>query len=130
LPGPIDLLDADASGNLARIDRVESAVALPCTAGVIWIGVLKGVFIAVLLTFVNLIRLASQPRDAVMGRSSDAGALVTLRRDPSAKEPKDILVYLFEASIIFVNAARFRERVLEELASRPGARWLILDASS
>jgi high affinity sulfate transporter 1 len=130
LSAAIDLFDVDAFRKLIRIDPIEFAIALTCTAGVIWIGVLRGVFIAVLLTFVHLIRVASVPRDAVLGRAEGSRALVTLRRDPGAREPKDVLVYLFESSIIFLNATRFRERVLEALAERPGTRWLVLDASS
>ena len=35
-----------------------------------------------------------------------------------------------DATLMFVNAEYFRERVLEALAARPDARWLVLDTSS
>ena len=125
----IDLFDGKAFVRLGRIDLAELVLALIATAGVIWIGVLNGVFIAVAATFVHLIRLATRPEDDVMGRNRH-GDLVTLSRRPDAEQPDRILVYLFKASIMFVNAEYFRERVLEELARRPDVKWLVLDTSA
>jgi len=76
----LDLIDIKGFVHLARIDRAELIFALIAAAGVIWIGVLEGVAIAVAATFLHLIRLASRPRDGVMGRAPESGDLVTLRR--------------------------------------------------
>jgi len=130
LSSAVDLFDGKAFVRLARIDRHELAFALVATAGVIWIGVLEGVFIAVAMTLVHLIRLASRPRDCVMGRDPETGELVTLNRNPAAKLPDRIVVYLFEASLIFINAEYFHQRVLQALRARPDAKWLVLDTSA
>ena len=45
-----------------RIDRRELAFALVAAAGVIWVGVLQGVFVAVLLTLAHLVLKVSRPR--------------------------------------------------------------------
>jgi len=97
---------------------------------VIWIGVLQGVFIAVAMTLVHLIRLASRPRDCVMGRDPESGELVTLNRNPAAKVPVHIVVYLFEASLVFLNAEYFRQRALEAVRARSDIQWLVLDTSA
>lgn len=126
----IDLFDAKGFAHLAKIDRFELLFALIAAAGVIWIGVLPGVIIAVVATFAHLIRLASRPRDGVMGRVPGSGELVTLRRDSRAEQSERILVYLFEASILFVNADYFGERVRIALRAQPETRWLVLDTSA
>jgi MFS superfamily sulfate permease-like transporter len=130
LSAAVDLFDGKAFRRLARIDRHELAFALVATGGVIWIGVLQGVFIAVAMTLVHLLRLASRPLDCVMGRDPEHGDLVTLNRNPSAQVPDRIVVYLFEASLIFLNAQYFLERTLAELKARPDAKWLVLDTSA
>ena len=126
----VDLFDGKGFVRLARIDRAELAFALIATVGVIWIGVLQGVFIAVAATLAHLVRLAARPEDDIMGRHPATGELVTLNRRPDAELSEGILVYLFKASVLFVNAEYFRERVLEALALRPDTKWLVLDTSS
>jgi high affinity sulfate transporter 1 len=130
LSSAVDLFDARAFRRLARIDWHELAFALVAAAGVIWIGVLQGVFIAVLLTLAHLVRLVARPLDRIMGRHPETGEVVSLYRVPEAVLPDRIVVYLFEASILFMNADYFRERALAALADYPDARWLVLDTSA
>jgi len=130
LSAAVDLFDAKAFRRLAKIDRYELAFSLVAAAGVIWVGVLEGVFVAVLLTLAHLIRLVSRPQDRVMGRHPASGELISLQRYPEAVEPKQIVVFLFEASLLFLNADYFRERALAVLAAHPDAKWLVIDASA
>jgi high affinity sulfate transporter 1 len=130
LSSAVDLFDVKAFRRLARIDWHEFAFAVVAAAGVIWVGVLQGVFIAVLLTLAHLVRLVSRPQDRIMGRLPDTGELVSLLRYPQAVPSERIVVYLFEASILFLNAEYFRERALAALAAEPDAKWLVLDTSA
>jgi sulfate permease, SulP family len=130
LSAAVDLLDVKAFRRLAKIDWHELAFALVAAAGVIWVGVLEGVFVAVLLTLAHLIRLVSRPQDRIMGRHPGSGELVSTHRYPEAVPPKQIVVFLFEASLIFLNADYFRERALAVLAAQPDAKWLVIDASA
>ncbi len=114
---------------LARINRHELVLALLATAGVVWIGVLQGVVIAVGATLAHLVAMAARPRDGVMGRAPGGGSLVTLRRDPQARQSAQILVYLFESSLFFVNAEYFGDRVRLALKAEPATRYLVLDTS-
>jgi high affinity sulfate transporter 1 len=130
LSAAVDLFDFNAFRRLAKIDRHELAFALVATAGVIWVGVLEGVFIAVLLTLAHLVRLVSRPQDRIMGRLPVGGELVSTTRYPQAVPPKQIVVFLFQASILFLNGDYFRERALAALAAQPDAKWLVIDASA
>lgn len=130
LSSAVDLFDVKAFRRLARIDWHEFAFAVVAAAGVIWVGVLQGVFIAVLLTLAHLVRLVSRPQDRIMGRLPETGELVSLQRHPKAVPAERIVVYLFEAQILFLNAEYFRERVLAVLAAHPDTQWLVIDASA
>ena len=125
----LGLVDVKAFGQLARIGRSELVFALVAMAGVIWVGVLQGVFLAIIVTFVHLLGLAARPRNSRMGWIAGQADMVTLDRHPEAQPPADGVVFIFEASLIFVNADYFRERALAELSALPGARWFVLDAS-
>ena len=80
----VDLFDVKAFRRLAKIDWHEFAFALVAAAGVIWVGVLQGVFLAVLLTLAHLIRLVSRPQDRDHGPAPESGELVSIHRYPEA----------------------------------------------
>lgn len=129
LSAAVDLFDVKSLRRLAKIDWHEFAFAAVATAGVIWVGVLQGVFVAVLLTLAHLVRLVSRPRDRIMGRLPGDRELVSTTRYPQAVPPRQIVVFLFEASILFLNGTYFRERALAAMAAQPDAKWLVIDAS-
>jgi MFS superfamily sulfate permease-like transporter len=62
----VDLFDHEAFLRLARIGKQEVVLALIATVGVVTIGVLEGVIIAVGATMVNLIVLAARPATACL----------------------------------------------------------------
>jgi SulP family sulfate permease len=64
-----------------------------------------------------------------MGWHPERDSLVSLRRHPDARLSPQILVFLFEGPVMFLNAEYFRERVLAALADYPDTRWLVLNAS-
>ena len=129
LSAAIDLFDLPAFRRLARIDRRELSFSLVATAGVVWVGVLQGVFVAVILTLGHLVLKVSRPQCRIMGRHPERGTLVSLRRHPDAVLLPQITVFLFEGPLMFLNAEYFRERVLAALAGYPDTRWLVLNAS-
>jgi len=129
LSAAIDLFDMEAFRRLARIDRDELIFALVAAAGVIWVGVLQGVFVAVVLTLAHLVLKVSRPEHRIMGRHPQRDALVSLRRQPDAVLSPQITVFLFEGPLIFLNAEFFRQCVNAALATYPDTRWLVLNAS-
>jgi len=129
LSAAIDLFDLPAFKRLAQIDRRELYVALVAAAGVVWVGVLQGVFVAVVLTLTHLMLKISRPEYRIMGRHPHQDSLVSLRRNPDAVLSPQILIFLFEGPVMFLNAEYFRERLLAALAEYPDTRWLVLNAS-
>jgi SulP family sulfate permease len=105
---------------LFRIDRSEFAYAMAALFGVLVLGILQGVALGVVLALVLLIRRVSRPTTAVLGRlpGTDAYRDITLRSE--AETIPGLLIFRFDAPIIFANGAFFAEQV----------RQLISDAST
>ena len=49
------------------LDRYEFAFALVAMGGVVWVGVLQGVFLAIAVTFAHLLQMAARPRHSLLG---------------------------------------------------------------
>ena len=61
----LDLLDIRELRRLWTVSRAELLFALIAAAGVLLVGVIQGVVIAIAVTFLHLLRKASRPRDAL-----------------------------------------------------------------
>jgi high affinity sulfate transporter 1 len=94
---------------LFRIDRSEFAYAMAALFGVLVLGILQGVALGVVLALVLLIRRVSRPTTAVLGRlpGTDAYRDITLRSE--AETIPGLLIFRFDAPIIFANGAFFAD---------------------
>src|SRR4030095_11010305 len=63
----LGLVDFKAFVRLAQIGPQELVFALVAMVGVIWVGVLQGVFLAIAVTFVHLLSLVARPLSSPMG---------------------------------------------------------------
>jgi sulfate permease, SulP family len=94
---------------------------------------LAGILIAVTLSLINVIYHISRPHDALLDEMDAAGGTVYRSIDDKETvltEP-GLIVYRFDAPLVFANVAYFTER-LEELVSSagPGLKCVILDAEA
>lgn len=126
----LGLFDIASLRGYYRVSRPEFRHALVAMLGVMTVGVLPGILVAVGLAILRLLRLASHPPDAVLG-------LVEGKEDAygtggeGGKAIPGLLIYRFDASLVFFNADYFKERVLalsQEAGTSP--EWLLLDAES
>lgn len=113
-----------------HLSRPELRHALVAMLGVMTVGVLPGILVAVGLAILRLLRLASRPNDAVLG-------LVEGKHDAygvggeGGKPIPGLLIYRFDSSLLFFNADYFKDRVLALLAAAdPPPRWLLFNAES
>jgi MFS superfamily sulfate permease-like transporter len=93
------------------------------------LGVLMGIFTAILLSLADFIRRAWRPHDAVLGREDELKGYHDIDRHPSARQVPGLLLYRFDAPLFFANAAWFRRRVkgLVAEAAHP-VRWVVATA--
>jgi MFS superfamily sulfate permease-like transporter len=96
---------------LFRIDRGEFAYAMAAVFGVLVLGILQGVALGVVLSLLILIRRVSRPATAVLGRLPGTDAYRDITAHPEAEVLPGLLIFRFDAPIIFPNAGYFADRV-------------------
>jgi len=126
----MSLIEVRAALRLFRIRRSEFFLFLGSFLGVALLGVLRGIFVAILLALGNFIRRAWRPHDAVLGRVDDLKGYHDLERFPRARTIPGLLLYRFDAPLFFANAATFRRRILELSGAHPDVRWIVVAAEA
>ena len=126
----LGLFDVASLRGYYRVSRPEFRHSLVAMVGVMTVGVLPGVLIAVSLALLRLLRLVSRPHDAVLGRVEGKEHAYGTGGEGGKTIP-GLLIYRFDASLVFFNADYFRSRVLA-LSNGADAppQWLLLDAES
>ena len=124
----LGLFDIASLREYYRLSKAEFRHALIAMLGVMTLGVLRGVLIAVAIALIKLLRQASRPRDAVLGiiqRNGDTHC------GEGGQAIPGLLIYRFEASLVFFNADYFSDRVralINEAETKPS--HLLLDAEA
>jgi MFS superfamily sulfate permease-like transporter len=126
----LGLFDLTALRRLRRVSRQEFRLSIVTLLGVITVGVLPGVVVAVGMAVVQLLARTSRPHDGVLGRTRDSG-FRDLTRHPEATPVPGMVIYRFGAGLLFFNADYFKFRVREVMsqADQPVA-WLVIAADS
>jgi SulP family sulfate permease len=122
------MIDFRKLTGLLHTHRDEFVLAAGALLGVILIGILAGVVIGVALSFVLLIHWLDHPRVALLGRRRRGTGFGEITPDGDAVPVPGVLVYRFEASIVFANAELFGDLVLEAVtAADPPPDAIVLD---
>lgn len=112
----IHLFDLPQVVWLYRARRSEFYLCIATMVGVMLVGVLNGILIAVALSLGNFIRKLWRPYDAVLGRIENRRGYHDVRRHPSARIVPGLLLFRFDAPIFFANAEHFSRRVQRAIA--------------
>jgi MFS superfamily sulfate permease-like transporter len=123
------LFDIAALVRLLHISRSEFAVAIITMLGVIALGVMKGILVAIGLALLLLLIRASRPPDAVLGRVTGLKGFHDVANHQQAATHPGLVMYRFRAALVFFNAPYFKKRVLETVNSCPDVEWFIVDGS-
>jgi MFS superfamily sulfate permease-like transporter len=109
----------------------EFRLSLVTLLGVITVGVLPGVVVAVVLALLQLLASTSRPHDAVLGRMPGEGGFRDLSRHPEARPVPGLLIFRVDAMLVFFNADHFKARLRAVVAAAsPAPRCVILDAGT
>jgi SulP family sulfate permease len=127
----VGLVDRDAWRGIWTVNRVEAAIAGVTLVGVVAVGVLEALILAVALTIFDAIRRSARPHDAVLGWSESRGGYVDVSFHPSAEITPGVVVYRLDDRLFFANAHYTRGRVKEAVNASPTeVRWLIFDGEA
>ena len=122
------LVDLAALGRIRRLRFRDYALALVALAGVLVLGVLQGVLLAVVVSMLTLLHGTNHPPIEVLGRRPGSGHWRDLDRHPGGETVPGLLVLRPLALIYFGNGPRLRRRLLDLVdAADPPQRVLLLD---
>jgi len=124
----LSLADLPGLARLRRLRTSEFVLALAAFFGVAVLGVLPGIGIAVALSILNVFRHAWWPHQAVLGRTEEAYGFHDVEFHEETEHLPGLLLYRFDAPLLFVNARSLREEVRRLVAVAPPPRWLVLAA--
>ncbi|EOG2039879.1 SulP family inorganic anion transporter [Pseudomonas aeruginosa] len=124
------LIDVQALKGFWKLSRFEFSLCLLTTVGVLSVGVLPGIFVAVSIAVLRLLYYIYCPSDAVLGWMHGIDGQVELAKYPQATTLPGLVIYRFDAPLLFFNADYFKQRVLAVVdgSERPNAVLLNAEA--
>ena len=117
---------------LARVWKVRrSAVALSvvASAGVIFLGVLQGILVAVVLSILLFFHRNWWPHGEVLGRVSGRDGWHSDSQGDEIVEHPGVLVFRWEAPLFFANSGMFSQQVRHLVRERRPA-WVVLQCEA
>jgi high affinity sulfate transporter 1 len=111
------LLDIAAWKYLFHISRFEFWLSLLTTFGVLTIGVLPGVVLAISLALLSVLKKIYQPQGTILGKVPGLDGYNDISISPDSKTIPGVIIYRFEGPLLFFNADLFKSRIYEQVES-------------
>ncbi|WP_231498393.1 SulP family inorganic anion transporter [Pseudonocardia halophobica] len=124
----VSLADVPGTVRLFRVRRTEFALSVAAFLGVVLLGVLPGIAVAVALSIGNVFRRAWWPYQTVLGRVPGLPGFHDVRSYPEAELLPGCVLVRFDAPLFFANARTFREQLERRSRSDPAPRWIVVAA--
>jgi SulP family sulfate permease len=116
---------------LWRDDRPEFVVAIAAILGVLTSGLLRGVMIGAVISLVQLIRRASRPHVACLGRIPGTRRFSDQSRHPDNELIPGVLIFRPESGLVYFNVDHVREVILDRTrAEATPPKLVVLDLSA
>lgn len=115
---------------IRNFSKKEFRVSLICTIGVILIGVLNGILIAIILSFIQLIERTSKPHEQEIVYDTHSGILRHLTPETQPMLRKDIFFYRFNSAMLFFNSDYFRDSLFRRISDRKELKLIMIDATA
>lgn len=126
----IGLFDVSTLKRLLEVNRIEFALSVGTTIGVLILGALPGVMLAVALSLIMLLAVNSKPPHAVLGWVPDLESFHNIKDHPSAQVIGGLLIFRFEANVVFFNIDYFLQCIRAEIVrSASPVKWVVVDCS-
>jgi high affinity sulfate transporter 1 len=125
----IGLIEVADLIRIFRIQRWEFWLSIVCLVGVVLLGAIPGIGLAVVIAIIEFLWDGWRPHFAVLGRAEGVRGYHDITRYPNARQIPGLVLFRWDAPLFFANAEFFKERVLEAAAKSPApVRWLVVAA--
>lgn len=123
------LYDRKGWGSLWRLRFGEVVVGVVCAAGVVILGILPGIGLAIGMSIAELLLRLSRPHEAVLGFVPGMAGMHDVDDYPDAEQVPGLVVYRYDSPLFFANSNDFFSQALEA-ADTPGCRWFLLNVEA
>jgi MFS superfamily sulfate permease-like transporter len=124
----VSLVDIAALKEIYRISRREFALSVITMLGVVALGAIHAILLAVVLALLRFVHMVSRPAVEQLGEVPGLPGLHSTARHESAIRRPGLVLFRFNAPVVFFNAPHFKREVLAAVdASGPGLKWLVID---
>ena len=124
----LSLADLPATRRLWHQRRTEFTLSIAAFLGVALLGVLPGILLAITLSILNVFRRVWWPHQAELGRVEGLAGLHDTGTYPHSELLPGLVVYRFDAPLIFANSRMFGDTVRAMAEERPDLRWVLVAA--
>ena len=126
----LGLFNVRSVWRLRRVRPAEVGLALSAFLGVLVLGVVGGIVLAIGLSIGVFLYRAARPHDAVLGTVEDLDGYHDIERWEDVQTRPGLIVYRFDAALFFVNAEYMRQRVLALVDAGDEVEWLVFNAEA
>src|SRR5262249_33242124 len=125
------LIDRREMARIRRVSRLEFWIAMTALVGVLLLGILKGVLLAVVGSILLLLHQVAYPHVALLGRIPHTRRFSDLERHPDNERIPGVMAVRVESSLVYFNVEHVLQEVLRRLNAEPGpVRLLGCDLST
>ena len=125
------LFRLSALKQLWRLDRPEFIVAVAALLGVLGSGLLRGVMIGAVISLFQLLRRASKPHVAFLGRIPGTRRFSDRERHPDNELIPGVLIFRPESGLVYFNVDHVCEAILDRVRAEPAPpKAVVLDLSA
>ncbi len=125
----LSLADVGAVVRFFKVRKSAFLLSIVATAGVVFLGVLEGIVVAIALAIGLFFRRNWWPYGAVLGQVDGIPGWHSIADYPEAREREGIVVYRWEAPLFFANAGAFARQVRALVGERK-PRWIVLQCEA
>jgi SulP family sulfate permease len=127
----VRLVEVSEMRRIFRFRRSELLVTVATTLGVLLLGVLPGIGIAIGLSILELLGRVARPHDGILGYAPGVAGMHDVDDYPEAVTVEGLVVYRYDSPLFFANAEDFLRRALAAVDAAPWpVEWFLLNAEA
>ncbi|RWU21833.1 sodium-independent anion transporter [Pseudomonas alkylphenolica] len=115
----IGLFEIKDLKRIYRIQRWECWLSITCFVGVVLLGAVPGIGLAVVLAVIEFLWDGWRPHYTVLGRVDGVRGYHDISRYPHARLVPGLVLFRWDAPLFFANAEFFQKCVMEAIANAP-----------
>jgi high affinity sulfate transporter 1 len=114
---------------IRRIQAWEFWLSVGCSAGVLVLGAIQGIALAIVVSVIEFLWDGWRPHSAVLGRVDGIDGWHDIQRHPEAQRIDGLVLLRWDAPLFFANAEWFERVARDTVAAAPTpVQWLVVAA--